>query len=40
MGGNGTSPSHHWYIYGIFLFWVPALLVLALIADRTGGCAE
>ena len=26
-------------LYGIFPFWVPALLVLAWIADRTGGRA-
>ena len=24
-------------LYGIFPYWVPALLVLAWIADRTGG---
>jgi hypothetical protein len=24
-------------LYGIFPFWVPALLALAWIADRTGG---
>jgi hypothetical protein len=24
-------------LYGIFPFWVPALLVLAWLADRTGG---
>lgn len=24
-------------LYGIFPFWVPALLLLAWIADRTGG---
>jgi len=27
-------------LYGIFPFWVPALLVLAWIADRTGGRAS
>ena len=24
-------------LYGVFPYWVPALLVLAWIADRTGG---
>jgi hypothetical protein len=24
-------------LYGIFPFWAPALLVLAWVADRTGG---
>ena len=24
-------------LYGVFPFWVPTLLALALIADRTGG---
>ena len=27
-------------LYGIFPFWVPALLVLGWIADRTGGRAS
>lgn len=26
-------------LYGVFPFWTPALLVLAWIADRTGGRA-
>jgi len=26
-------------LYGIFPFWVPTLLVLAWVADRTGGRA-
>ncbi|GLR46367.1 hypothetical protein [Sphingomonas astaxanthinifaciens] len=26
-------------LYGIFPFWVPALLALAWVADRTGGRA-
>jgi hypothetical protein len=34
---DGRSHSVSDTLYGIFPFWVPALLALAWIADRTGG---
>ena len=27
-------------LYGVFPYWIPALLVLAWIADRTGGRSD
>ena len=27
-------------LYGVYPFWVPTLLALAWLADRTGGCSR
>ncbi len=37
---NRHSHSVSDTLYGVFPFWIPTLLVLAWLADRTGGKAE
>ncbi len=37
---DGRSHSVSDTLYGVFPFWVPALLALAWLADRTGGRAS